>query len=185
VPVAVRQALRRPADPGGTTVPAGLCPRVSQELVPFLPSEIARFRPGDRPLADWVLVELLGKGRFGEVWKARHRTDLRQRPVTLKFCLDPVAASRLRSEVAVRDTLDRVRRQGAGGGLVPLLKVHRDTDPPCLVYEHVEGSDLAGLIREMHPGGRLTPEVVFGLMQDLAGTPPAPTASTRPWPTAT
>ncbi len=167
VPVAVRQALRRPADPEGRTVPARRSPRVPQELVPFLPAGLAQFRPGDRPLADWELVELLGKGSLGEVWKARHRTRLRQL-VALRFILDPTAAHHLRTETAVQDVLDRVRREGKGLDRVPLLEVHRESDPPCLVYAYAEGSDLAGLIREMHPEGKLTAEFASLLMQDLA-----------------
>jgi formylglycine-generating enzyme required for sulfatase activity len=168
VPAAVRQLLRRPADPSGTTLPAALCPRVPQELVKFLPVRLPRFQPGDRPLGGWELVELLGQGSFGEVWKARHGTGDRQQLAALKFCLDPRAAHRLRSEPAVQDELERVRRQSTGAPLVPLLEVHPQANPPCLVYEYVEGSDLAGLIRERQAEGRLGPEQALQIMQELA-----------------
>jgi hypothetical protein len=36
----------------------------------------------------WVLESLLGKGGFGEVWKAHHPHLRGQPPVALKFCLD-------------------------------------------------------------------------------------------------
>jgi hypothetical protein len=165
VPVAVRQLLRRPADPSGTTLPAGLCPRVPQELVKFLPTRLPRFQPGERTLAGWELVELLGQGRFGEVWKARHGAGDRQQLAALKFCLDPDAAHRLRNEPAVQDELERVRRQGTAALLVPLLEVHPQADPPFLVYEHVEGSDLAGLIREGQAEGGLGPEQALRIVQ--------------------
>jgi hypothetical protein len=81
LPASIRQSLRRPSDPGGTPVPAGLSLRKPEDLLPFLPAGLPRFRPGDRPLAaDRELVELLGKGGFGEVWKARHLTRSRPWP---------------------------------------------------------------------------------------------------------
>jgi len=48
-----------------------------------------QFKPGDRPIrgADWELERLLGKGRFGEVWKAHNRDLPGLPPVALKFCL--------------------------------------------------------------------------------------------------
>ena len=106
VPVSIRQSFRRPTDPDGVTVPLGLSLCNAEDLVRFLPAGLPRFKPGDRPLAaDWELVELLGKGGFGEVWKARHLTRSRQPPVALKFCLNPMAAKTLRNEAALHNCL--------------------------------------------------------------------------------
>src|SRR5205085_1638916 len=59
VPDAVRQSLRRPSDPGGTTVPPGTSLGRAEDLLAFLPAGLPRFRAGDRPLAaDWELVEM-------------------------------------------------------------------------------------------------------------------------------
>ena len=101
MPAAIRQSLRRPSDPGGTTVSPVLALKTPEDLLPVLPANLPRFKPGDRPLEDWELVELLGKGGFGEVWKARHLTRSSQKPVALKFCLDPVAAATLRNEATL------------------------------------------------------------------------------------
>src|SRR5262249_47962126 len=64
VPARVRQALRRPGDPTGTTSLPGLVVQKSEDLLPFLPTRLPRFRPGDRPagIGDWQLEELLGMG---------------------------------------------------------------------------------------------------------------------------
>jgi serine/threonine protein kinase len=133
-----------------------------------LPTGLPRFRRGDRPLAaDWELVELLGKGGFGEVWLARHLHRSNQKPVALKFCLDPVAAESLRNEVVLHNLLDRVRNQGAASGIVPLLETYLTANPPCLMYEYVEGGDLTGLFPEARLGG-LAPDLATRIVQRLA-----------------
>jgi serine/threonine protein kinase len=166
VPVALRQSLRRPTDPAGVTVSAGLTLRKAEDLLPFLPGRLPRFKAGDRPLpgVDWELVELLGAGGFGEVWKA-HNPHFDGVPlVALKFCLDPAAREQLlRHEAAV---LNQVMRQGRHPGIVALRHTYLAADPPCLEYEYVAGGDLAGLLQE-RPGG-LPPLPAAKLLHHLA-----------------
>ncbi len=177
IPGVIRQSLRRPADPGGQTVPAGLEFDRPENLLRFLPARLPRFKPGDRPpgVGDWELVELLGVGGFGEVWKAVNPHVPSAAPVALKFCLDGVAARVLRNEAAI---LDRVMRHGRHPGIVELRHTYLNCDPPCLEYEYVEGGDLSGVIRSWH--GNVGPSLaasgvnpVLGhatrLLRDLAG----------------
>ena len=155
VPASIRQRLRRPADPSGTTVPPGLVLRKGEDLLPFLPARLPLFQPGDRPLpgVDWVLDELLGVGGFGEVWKAHNPHVEGFAPVALKFCIDPQARRRLLQHEA--EVCAQVMRQGRHPGIVTLRATYLDADPPCLEYEYIEGGDLAGLIQGWH---RQTPK---------------------------
>src|SRR5262249_8586254 len=119
------------------------------QLLALLPRRLPRFRPGDRPpgAGDWELVELLGVGGFGEVWKAHNPHFDGVPPVALKFCLDPEARDRLlRHEAAV---LNQVLRHGKPPGIVTLQHTYLSADPPCLEYEYVSGGDLSVLVRDL------------------------------------
>jgi tetratricopeptide (TPR) repeat protein len=149
IPGQIRKSLRRPGDPKGTTVAYEQVPRQADDLIPFLPAKLPRFKPGDRPLpgVDWELDELLGVGGFGEVWRARNPLLDGVPAVALKFCLDQNMAQYLRNEAAV---LNRVMRQGRHPGIVTLERTYLSAETPCLEYEFIEGGDLAALIKAWH-----------------------------------
>ena len=168
VPASIRHAFRRPTTPAGTSLPDGLSLRKSEDLLPFLPVRVPRFRAGDTPIpgVDWELVELLGVGGFGEVWKARNPHMSSATPVALKFCLDPASAKVLRNEAKL---LDRLMSQGRHPGIVPLRQTYLSADPPCLEYEYIPGGDLTGMIHEWHRQGKsLNPQQAASVMRRLA-----------------
>jgi formylglycine-generating enzyme required for sulfatase activity len=153
VPVTVRHAFRRLSDPSGNSVPSGLPLDKAEDLLAFLPTRLPRFRPGDVPLpgVDWQLVELLGVGGFGEVWKATNPNLASAPAVALKFCLDPTSARALRNEAQL---LDRLMLQGKHPGIVTLRQTYLSAEPPCLEYEYIPGGNLAGVIHEWHRSHR-------------------------------
>jgi serine/threonine protein kinase len=167
IPGRVQRSLRRPEDPSGRTVPAGLVLRRAEDLKQLLPERMPRFQPGARPVpgTDLVVQELLGVGGFGEVWKAIHQSRPHAPAVALKFCIDETAARTLRKEV---ELLDRVSRQGRHRGIVELRYAHLEGDTPCLEYEYVDGGDLAGLVVDLHRAGKMSPLNMTRLFLTLA-----------------
>jgi serine/threonine protein kinase len=168
VPEATRRSLRRPEDPSGKSLRPSTAVDGPEGVRLLLPAGLPRFKAGDTPLAgvDLELVELLGVGGFGEVWKARNPFLDGVPPVALKFCTDKEAARTLRHEAGV---LNQVMRQGTHPGIVKLLHSYLRSEPPCLEYEYVEGGDLAGVIRDWHRSVAFSLDLVTQVIADLAG----------------
>ncbi|MFE6548253.1 serine/threonine-protein kinase [Streptomyces sp. NPDC057746] len=93
------------------------------------------------------LVELIGRGGMGEVWKAH---DLESRAF--------VAVKLLLAEVGDEEAVARFRREARIGarirhpGVVPVSDAGQDAGQPFIVMELLEGSDLGALLART-PGG--------------------------------
>jgi formylglycine-generating enzyme required for sulfatase activity/serine/threonine protein kinase len=133
-----------------------------------------RFKPGDRPIrgADWELERLLGKGGFGEVWKAKNPDLPFMPPVALKFCLqlDERSKGLLRHEAdMVLRAQHQLRGSANASGIVPLAHAYLNNDPPCLEYPYIEGGTLVRLIEECRQStGSLKPAQAQQIIKRIA-----------------
>ncbi|MEK7468516.1 MAG: bifunctional serine/threonine-protein kinase/formylglycine-generating enzyme family protein [Planctomycetota bacterium] len=95
-------------------------------------------RPGLR-LSEYVLVERIGSGGFGEVWAARH-AEIANRMVAIKIPSDRTFTRELRAEAFLQSSL-------VHPNIVRTIGLNTKHDPPFFVMEFVEGISLRDLIR--------------------------------------
>lgn len=97
-----------------------------------------------RTILHYELVERIGGGGMGIVWKA-HDTLL-DRPVALKFLRDPAAA-----DPGMRDRFFREARAASAlnhPNIVTIYEINFEAGEPFIAMEFVSGQSLARLLRE-------------------------------------
>ncbi len=152
---------------------AGTSLRSAEELLPFLPTDLPRFRCHDRPFpgAAWRLDELVGVSDLGEMWRASRENGSEGAIAAIKFCTDPTVLHHLQSHEAT--ALERYAFYGRHSGLVPLTEIYLEADPPSLVYEFVDGPDLTAIIHAFYRQPERSPATAFAwsaaLLFELSG----------------
>ena len=137
----------------------------AKDLWELIPQSIANFKVGDKPVesTDLELTGFLGKGGFGEVWRAKHSNRPFIGEVVLKFCNAHTVIRSMKSLQREVDLLDRIGQNFSHPQIVKLLYSHLNQLNPCLEYEFVDGGDLEQYIERRHEN-RLTPTELVDLM---------------------
>lgn len=90
-------------------------------------------------LGEYVLLERLGTGGFGEVWKAEH-SELPGKLVAVKVPTNPDYVKQLRAAGVLQRELDHPN-------IVKTLTLNTAHDPPYMVMEYVPGETLRDVLR--------------------------------------
>lgn len=120
--------------------------------------DVRKLAPGDRIL-DYRILERLGEGGFGEVFRAEH--EVLGRIVAIKVPRDQGGLAALRHEGVVQASLEHPN-------VVRTLELSLSFDPPYVVMEYVKGTSLAELLKREGPlpwrrATRILLEVAQGL----------------------
>ncbi|MBL4849677.1 MAG: serine/threonine protein kinase, partial [Planctomycetes bacterium] len=103
--------------------------------------EIRKLAPGDRVL-DYRILERLGEGGFGEVFRAEH--EVLGTIVAIKVPRDGTGLTALRHEGVVQASLDHEN-------IVATRELSISYDPPFIVMDYIDGDSLAELLRREGP----------------------------------
>ena len=145
MPKHCRRQNARKDDPYGTTLRKDFNLNSSDDLKLIFPP-ISEYHHGMKFHGGWILDCPLGKGSFGEVWKAHH-VDAPTAPMALKICSDPRGRISLKREVGLIRTIKSKLKSCKG--ISHLLSESIDADPPHLVYEYIDGGDLVPVIYDL------------------------------------
>jgi serine/threonine protein kinase len=111
---------------------------------------------GDR-ISEYILVERIGQGGFGEVWKAKHEV-LPDKIVAVKIPTDEHYIKQLRSEGIFQHTLDHPN-------IVKTLGLSVTSTPPYFIMEYIEGESLRERIKK---SGRLPVNETVSIIVQVA-----------------
>ncbi len=169
IPRAVDRALVPAPTGGGRSLPPSVALDDPRSLLQLLPEDVPPYpSSADLPGTPYRLVELLGSGGFGTVYRAVSAT-LQHLPLAIKFCLDRALLPALNQE---RSNLERLMRAGGRGSahVVRLYGYDLDHPTPYLVYEYVDGGDLTRLVaaRRAAADGPPHPAEVLGWIVQIA-----------------
>jgi tRNA A-37 threonylcarbamoyl transferase component Bud32 len=129
------------------------------------PRATTSYHPADLPrsIGKFEVLEQLGRGAFGTVYKARD-PEL-QRLVAVKV---PRAGSFATSEEEERFLREaRAAAHLSHPGIVPVLEIAHDRGVPIIVSEYVEGLTLADVLTGRRPGFREAAELIAAVADAL------------------
>ena len=94
---------------------------------------------GDR-ISEYTLVEKLGQGGFGEVWKAEH-SQIAGKYVAIKIPTKPESMDLLQKEAVFQHQLEH-------SNIVRTIGLNTQHDPPYFIMEFVDGKNLRQFMQD-------------------------------------